>query len=287
MNARNLYRSVRGVYRFGKRWAQTWTERLRLRPSILVYSMGKVGSSTLVHSLHQSSVNLPVYHVHFLSPKNIRRVLDLYRGNDLPAPAHLRQSHHLRRRIDSGEKNWLVITLFREPIGRKISDLFQNAPDLWPEVVDAEGHIDPDRARERVQEDLSAFDEEADYVCTWFDKELRPVFGVDIFDRPFDHDRGFIIREGPRAQVLVLRLEDLTPAFQPALKQFLPGRPEVDMVRANVRSNQEVDAGPYQAVKNELTVPRETAARIYSSRYVQHLYTDDMVERFLDRWCSS
>jgi len=58
------------------------------------------------------------------------------------------------------------------------------------------------------------------------------------------------------------------------------------MVRANVRSNQEVDAGPYQALKNELTVPRETAERIYSSRYVQHLYTDEMIDRFLDQWCS-
>jgi hypothetical protein len=248
--------------------------------------MGKVGSSTVLRSLRSSSLDLPVHHVHFLSGKGIDRVKSIYQSKNAVPPDHIHRSRRIRWRIDAGEQNWLIVTLFREPIARKISDLFENAGTLWPELVNENGRIDPNRARERVLDELADFDEETDYVCTWFDNELQSVFDIDLFDKPFDHQQGYVIRESRSAQALVLRLEDLDSTFQPALKQFLPGEPEVEMVRTNVRTNQDANAGAYQAVKQNLTVPDKVAERIYSSQYMQHLYTDEMIERFLSRWCS-
>lgn len=249
--------------------------------------MGKVGSSTVVRSLQQTDLDLPTYQAHFLSRNGIDRVASVYRDKGLSRPAHLRRSRRLRQRLDWGGENWRVITLFREPIARKISDLFENAPTLWPDLVADDGRIDPAHAQKRILADLDDFDETTDYVCTWFDEEIRSVFGVDLFDAPFDHDRGYTIRKSNSARILFLRLEDLNRTFQPALQEFLPGSPDVDMIRSNVRSNPEKTADPYQIVKRNITVPRETAERIYRSRFVQHLYTNAMIDRFLDCWCST
>jgi hypothetical protein len=248
--------------------------------------MGKVGSSTIKKSLAHADIDLPVYQVHFLSRSEIERVKRVYRQKELSIPAHLRRSRYIRSRIDAGEDKWLIVTLFREPIARKVSNIFENAHNLWPEITDDNGRIDLRLAKEHLHSELDSFDEKSDYTCTWFDKELRSVFSVDLFDQPFDHDRGYVIRDSSTARVLVLRLEELTSVFQSAMKEFFPDSPDIDMYPTNARSEQE-NAKAYQSLKEELTVSRETARRIYRSRYVQHLYPDSMIERFVNRWSSS
>jgi hypothetical protein len=143
--------------------------------------------------------------------------------------------------------------------------------------------VKPDAAVRLLTEQLAAFSEATDYVCGWFDRELKTVFGVDIFAEPFDHARGYRIIETPRAKVLVLRMEDLDRALTPSLREILPSSPTLGMVRANVRAETE-EAAIYRGVKERLRLPKAVVEQVYSSRYVQHLYSPDMVERFRARW---
>lgn len=46
---------------------------------ILVYQMGKVGSSTIVNTLKSSNINNPVYHIHFLSSEGIYSIENYYK----------------------------------------------------------------------------------------------------------------------------------------------------------------------------------------------------------------
>ena len=261
-----------------------WVEYHRPRSSILVHTMGKVGSSTVARSLNRSSIDLPVYHTHFLSQDGINRVEARYRDDGLMVPAHIRRSQDLRWRVSKGETGWLVVSLVRDPIARSVSDLFQNASTLWPELVDDNGNVDPDLALEWISSRLASFDEETDYVCTWFDQEMQPVFNIDVFDTSFDHERGYTVCSSSVANLLLLRLEDLNSVFQPAMRTLLPDQPEVEMVRANVRSDKTGPRTTYQTVKDEMSLPLSTVERIYDSRFVRHFYTASMVDTFIDRW---
>ena len=46
------------------------------QPTILIYTMGKVGSTSLYSALKNSRLNLPlVYHIHFLTKPNINKTI--------------------------------------------------------------------------------------------------------------------------------------------------------------------------------------------------------------------
>jgi len=57
----------------------SFVESLKIRfrnfntnPPILIYQMGKVGSTTILKSLKNAQIQNPVYHIHFLSSDGIR-----------------------------------------------------------------------------------------------------------------------------------------------------------------------------------------------------------------------
>lgn len=106
-------------------------------PPVLIYQMGKVGSSTVHSSLNQ--LGIPSYQVHLLSSNTISQTEEYYRR--LPhavMPGHLRTSKYLSEHIDKtrGKIRWKVVTLVREPVSRAISNCYENIGDVLPEIVD-------------------------------------------------------------------------------------------------------------------------------------------------------
>jgi hypothetical protein len=51
------------------------------RSEVIVYQMGKVGSSTVVKSLQKLDFDFEVYHVHALSDEGIEELENIYRTN--------------------------------------------------------------------------------------------------------------------------------------------------------------------------------------------------------------
>lgn len=271
-----------------RRALQTRVGSLSTHRSILVYQMGKVGSNTVYRSLKQSNLRNPVYHLHTLSADRLRRA----KNQNAHVPRHLRLSHLntseiIRHRIDRGRERWFVVTLIREPIARAVSDLFQNAKTLCPEVLDEQGRIHPDKAVARITKTFSEFEEATDYVCTWFDREIKPVFGIDVFNEPFDCKSGYQIYDADGAKLLLFRLEDLNERFEEAMAEFLPGHPKIQMVEGNVRTRKRRAADSYEKVKNSLVLPRDVVEKIYCTRFVRHFYSQDMISCFVDRWSSN
>lgn len=98
----------------------------------LIYTMGKVGSSSIFESLKRKKPYSDVFHVHFLSEN--------YLENILP-----RRHENFRHNITIGENvlahidkkpgsRIKIVTLTREPIERAISDLFQNWRHLYDDI---------------------------------------------------------------------------------------------------------------------------------------------------------
>jgi len=250
---------------------------------ILIYQMGKVGSTPIMASL--AAANLPYAHVHFLSSPHLKEVERYY--STLPQakiPDHIQRSKQIRSLIDasSGKLKWKVITLVREPISRAVSDVFQNMADTIPGINSVGENSANQIISDYIVDRLDRFDEKTDYLCTWFDKEVKAAFELDVFATPFNQSAGFQIYRSAKADILCLKLENLSACHQQAFGDFLGVR-NFKLIDANAASVKPY-RGLYRRVQATIRIPPACLQRIYSSRFVQHFYTPEEIDRFKAKW---
>jgi len=242
---------------------------------IIVYQMGKVGSSAVYHSLRNAGLPNPIYQVHHLSHNGIRNAEQYYQSLRSPILANpmMIRGKTLRKKLDKGKASaYKIITLVRDPIRRDISNFFQNIESFWPDFIDEMGDVKRRETIKFLQEKSHQFDESTDYVCRWFDEELKATFNVDVFAYPFNYQDGFaIIREG-QVEVLVLRLEDLDRNWNRAIAEFLGLEAGIKLVGVNIAKDKKYYPA-YQYVMENIALPRSVLTKIYSSRFAKHFYS--------------
>jgi hypothetical protein len=255
----------------------------RISP-ILIYQMGKVGSSAVYKSLKAGGIPNPIYHVHFLSHRNLDEVEQFYRNAGALKPlSSLKFWRSLRKKLDRGRKPVYLISLVREPIAREISDVFQNMAAHHPQLLSESGDVDIEKTVDFISTEFAGFDEATDYTCTWFNKEMLDSFGLDVYATPFDHQRGYSIIANDRANLLLLRMEDLSTIFETATEDFLGQSIPLRVANeASSKSNYQA----YQRVLGQLSLPGPNAARIYNSRYAKHFYPSETRQKLTKHWQS-
>jgi len=260
-------------------------KNFRDTPPIVIYQMGKVGSTTVCESLKNADLPNPVYHVHFLSHDGIKNAEEYFLGLQKGiSPPHIKRSKMLRKKIDKKKGvQWKIITLVREPIGREISDFFQVVDRYYPDLIDENGDVNKSSAIEFLQERLANYDESTNYTSTWFDKELKQAFNIDVYAYPFNHEDSFTIIRKENINVLILRLEDLHSSFNNALSQFLDLEAPVRMVTSNVGRDKSYSEA-YRYVLKNIAVPESVCAKIYSSKYTKHFYDENSINEFIHKW---
>lgn len=253
------------------------------RNPILVYQMGKVGSSTVVHTLRAAGLSRQVVHVHTLNADHLRRAVEKQRQSIRPTlPEHLIVSSVLVPGIQRGWRPRKVITLTRDPIARAVSFVFEDWYKKAPHARTADGGLDPDAMFQAVLRLLEAERGHAD-PTRWFEREIDVVLGVDVFSVPYDHERGYTIVSNGVTEVLVMRMEDLNRAFEPAIEAFLPfGSQQISMKRANVGAGKWY-AEAMREVRQTLELGSESIDRILDTRYARHFYGPDL-DRIRARW---
>jgi hypothetical protein len=253
---------------------------------IIVYQVGKVGSRTVLLSLQKAYQNLhlgvPIHHVHVLDnldqlEQNLRKSF----ANPVDNLAYIRKSRELRKKIDSDPKqHWKLISLVREPVARNVGSFFQNLSEYIPDWKEryASGNLSLDELQEYFLNNQSIHIA-ADW---WFDTQLKPLFGIDVFDSDFPTEIGYkIYRTSPRASLLLLRLEDLDTCAEHAMFEFLR-LDEFKLYNSNI-SDEKDYAELYQAFK-EKPLPSEYLEKMYATRSARHFYRQDELEQFAKRW---
>jgi len=237
---------------------------------IVVYQMGKVGSISVYESLKASGVGVPIYHVHYLTRDGIEGI----------TPGH-EAAHLLRNQIDRGfsGKKWRIVSSVREPIARNISAFFQNIDKWYPNFND---HCEIGSVG--VEELIKLFLEKYphDTPLTWFDSEMKSVFGIDVFAYDFPKSEGYKIYRVEHADLLLMRLEDMNERIGEAFKEFL----DIDrfaLLDANVSSEKEYRS-VYQEFVDSVILPDTYVERMYNSKYARHFYSDEELNRFKRKW---
>lgn len=266
---------------------------------ILVLQMGKVGSKSIQAGLEALDLDRPIYHAHFLSHERTAETEEhrkkFFRTERY---SYLRRpwlNQFLRQRFENtaDDRRWKLITLTREPVGRNISAFFEN---LHVVPLETEGafeissdyyRIDPTVVSvDEPQELAKLFFERAthDSPLTFFDREIRDIFGVDVLSEGFSPGKGYGIYRSPRVDVLVLRLENLANCAGTAFKEFL-GIEDFRVINRNIGSKK-VYAPLYDAFKKHAVIDQAYASKLYDSRFMHTFYSDDEIAVARAKWSS-
>jgi hypothetical protein len=261
-----------------------WLRALVYTP-IVVFTLGKVGSTTVKYSLEKAGLPNPVFHTHFLSKKRIYETHEISKSWDLTGkrPFSMVQGLALNRlgTLTWDRRKWKVITLVREPVGREISDLFQN-PFHFPNLVNLEGQAFISSASAELRKAIAEFDPATNYTVCWFDWEIKEMFGLDLYQQAFDPAKGYAIYSSPRADILLIRMEDLSRCAGQAFQEFL-GIPNFLLHKANEAAAKDYSS-EYRTVLDSISFPPQDLEKVYNARYARHFYTPAEIQAFKQRW---
>ncbi len=242
---------------------------------IFIYQFGKVGSSTLYHSLKESGLQNPIYHTHYLTAEGVEGAVEFHsQSGDPVLPHHLILSRVLVKRLErENDLKFKVITLVRDPVERAISSAFENIYRTSGNCV-AGRTIDLKAMADNLTARLASNTGPIEWLEHWLNTEMRAVTGIDLLEAPFSIDKGWSINSNEHVSVLTIQVERLSDVFSEALSEFL-NTPSSSIKLCNTNVGQEKwYAEDYKKFKAAFVLPADIAAKAYSSRYVQKFYPD-------------
>ena len=286
---RLLRRHYPSAHALGRtRFARAHRARRHL-PPLLVYQMGKVGSLSVLEMLREACPERDLFHVHFLAPEAVAGEARMYRERF--ALTHRIDEHHfaslhLRARLDAHPaQRWQVVTLTRDPVARNLSAFFHTLGYAAPELAARVERGDDGAIAGELRRQLESTPWWWRNPLEWFDRELAPVFGVDVFAQPFPRERGWSVLRSERADVLLLRVEDLERVAGEAFRSFL-GVSRAQPVRRNLGEHKPY-AAAYRKLARSLALDEEWLDSVYGAWRTRHFYSDEEIAAFRARWSRS
>jgi hypothetical protein len=270
-----------------------WQEGLRSQDKIVIYQMGKVGSTTIWKSLESLNLGIPIYHIHTLNSDAI--AIDIARDKAnfsklrfmYPETIH---SEYLRNQLN--RKNisnpWNIITLVRDPVAQILSVFFQDLEEELLLGLDYRTKIQEEGEQKVLQEVIARFYKEyvenpnRKHPFEWFDFEFKETLNIDLFDAPTFSGKDYYIYNTELANVLLLKLESLNDSCQSAFQEFLRIQ-NFNLVRSNV-ALQKRYKDLYKNFLREVNLSTDYLDKMYQTKLVKHFYSEFEIEQFYQSW---
>ena len=233
--------------------------RLAKGPPILVYQMGKVGSSS-VHASLQARYPGLCLHLHNFFPEH---------EDPLVRITYPRVMDH--------KNTALVISMTREPISRNISVFFENFHR------DTGFHLGERSFTHAELERLFLEKCRHDVPLNWFERHIQARFGIDVFATPFP-DAGISTFERGNIRLLLMRCEIPDSDKERAVSSF-SGVSGFSLTNKNIGERKDY-AETYKQFKERVRLPQDYVNRMCDSHYFNHFYSRDFVEITRRKWLS-
>ncbi len=217
---------------------------------VLVYQPGKVASSTVYNSI--KTYNRNVLHCHILA-EICDNEDDLYRLLD--------------------KKGGKIICLVRDPVARRISEMWQNIKNVERYAIDADfGEIE--------KYYFDGFFENFEF--DWFDYEMKKTFHLDVFEYPFDQTRGYSIIKQGDIELLLMKMEKLN-GLENVIGDFL-GVEGFRLHSKNV-GGQKAYRFAIKEYKENFILSKRRLADIYrNNNRMRHFYSNQECEELYKKW---
>lgn len=242
--------------------------------TVLVYTMGKVGSSTIVNSIRKAGLMEVQPHSltfsrrgsYFVLPEKNKTELakDLYKTILMKIKVAVWKKLNQNKKIK-------VITLVREPISRNISAFFEQSHYISDDINEL-GVCEVERLFWKYANH--------DAPLRWFDDEIKKVFGIDIYCISLNKDKYSIVSKN-NVDILVLRLENLS-SYESVIGDFL-GKKNFKIINANIGTNKAYSHN-YKKFKESISIPMSYINKMYNSNYMKHFYSKEEIEMFIKKY---
>lgn len=239
----------------------------RKKIDVVVYTMGKVGSSTVSTSL--KTAGFTCLDVHFWAQDRI--LASLKNSVDDPdieiIPEHIIDSI-LARNALARQGKLKIVSLIRNPIMRNISAVFQNMPQSTAG--------DEARMMERLRNYAVRTPDH------WFEADFIPTTGIDIFSMSFDREADHYRLSTAEFDILLMKLESPDEKKADLLQDFMGQR--VELVRANEAEKKWYYDIYRQIIDNPSLVRPAFVQECLSLKYYRTFYTEDDARRLAEKY---
>ncbi len=250
--------------------------------SFFIFQPGKVGSTSIRYLMDE--FNIPYLYLHHLGVSDKNNLMTYKR---MVEKAVTRLSNQKLR----------IITMVREPISRDYSAFWEPfsekahermklLPFVGGNLQEMYNHYTSLMLmgnREMIKKygiltPLVWSDE-----FEWFDEELRDGLGIDIYQHPFDKERGYQIIRNDNLEVFVFKLEKLNNIL-PRIYEFIGVSGNV-AEKKEYRSSDKWFSIAYDELKKNLIIPKEYFNHYYEgNKKLDHFYTDEEKREFIKKW---
>jgi len=211
---------------------------------IYIYTMGKVGSQSILYTLKNEGI--PCEHMHYI-----------YGGGEYDS-YRKQGAEELRTEIYPEDR---IISLVREPLARNLSAYFHN----------------------NEKRNLSAAEMHADflenyyfhYPDVWFETELNRLFDIDIFARDFPTEQGYKIYN---ENLMIIRLENLNDVFTDCFEEFT-GYKNIQLDYFNSAKSKNGSNRYYDMCK--MKYPYSVVLQL---QMLYTFYSDREIKGFINKW---
>lgn len=116
----------------------------------------------------------------------------------------------------------------------------------------------------------------------FFDKQLKKHFDIDVYDYPFDKEKGYIIIRKDNINVMIYQMEKMN-GLGKEFSDFLGCGDEYTLQKHNDADHKWYHDS-YKKAQKEIKFDREYFLRCYEGKYMKHFYSDEDRERFKLKW---
>ncbi len=240
---------------------------------IIIYTMGKVGSTSLYYSL-KSVFGSKVLFVHRMKKENIALYNKPFKENNIK-PDRSALATYIKKKLIDKKKPLSVITMVREPIARNISSFFQSFR-AYNNGLDFKS-VPIDIATENF---INNFPHDAPQY--WFDHEFLPTIGINLEQIQFDITQKVSFLKNENYKVLLMRI-DLEDDKKDEYLQKFTNNSDIKIGINNAHFQKEYSSY-YREFLNKITLPQELINDIYSAKYLSFFYSKEEIKLFKNKW---
>lgn len=234
---------------------------------ILVYTMGKVGSSSLENNIDGS------FHLHSLYNNPPNPLHWELRNFGIKNKVSIILRNFLRRMIFRTASSIKIITIVRPPMQRNISMFFQALP-FWLSSAqsgyNSNKHIDA--RREGFDILCESFEEyfNHEYCLTWLDDEIKRFSGIDVYLKPFQSKKGYNIYKNGKYECLLMSLDKLNEN-EHILSEFVNQDVKIESINSG---EMKWYSNVYKKFKSEYESSENLYEILNNSKYNKHFFKE-------------
>lgn len=259
---------------------------------VWIYQAGKVGSKSIASGLRDKAVHFHslqlAYYPYYFDDMPTKKLVDRY-----------------IEKITKKDKI-RIITGVREPIARDISVLFQPTDFSWKGplryITNVPFYTYGDYASEETEKrpiitpkwenSLTDTFLDAQKIMvskktdefSWFDYEIKGLFGIDIYEYPFDKEKGYQIIKKDNIEIFLYKCEKLNE-LEKELGNFV-GDKQYKLGNENI-NEQKIYQYTYAEFKENVVLDKDYFDYYYKgNKKVLHFYSKKEIEEFSNRWTS-